>query len=104
MKFFVALLHKASLKPVKTHTQKNKLKKKNQSATEYMSRKNESVLEIFSEKHRKSQNFPVTAPQYFFVFLSKVKAVLPNNKMKMKDLSFGEKDAGNNNLTEMVFL
>lgn len=57
-----------------------------------MTRKNKSVLKIFSEKHNKSQNFPVTAPQYFLVFFSQVKA----NKMKMKDLSFREKDAGNN--------
>lgn len=56
-----------------------------------MPRENKSVLEIFSEKHRKSQNFPVMAPQYLLVCLSQVKAVLPNNKMKMKDLSLGKK-------------
>lgn len=65
-----------------------------------MSRKKKCVLEIFSEKHSKSQNFPVTTPQYFLAFFSSVKA----NKMKMKDTSLGEKDAGNNNLTERGFI
>lgn len=68
MKLFVALSHKASVKSVKTHAKNNLEKKK--SATEYMTRKNKSVLKIFSEKHNKSQNFPVTAPQYFLVFFS----------------------------------